>query len=63
MSLSGGNPKLQPETSENFDLGVIVEPIRNLGITLDYYRVLLKGALAMIPANAIYGNPTAFASD
>ena len=63
VSLSGGNPKLQPETSENFDVGVIVEPISNLGITLDYYRVLLKGALATIPANAIYGDPNTFASD
>ena len=63
VSLTGGNPKLQPETSENFDIGVIIEPIRNLGITVDYYRILLKGAIATVPADAIYGNPTAFASD
>jgi iron complex outermembrane receptor protein len=62
LGLYGGNPKLQPETSENFDIGVIVEPIANLGITLDYYRILLKDSLGAIPDSAIYGNPTQFAN-
>ena len=63
LALYGGNTHLTPETSENFDIGVIVEPLRNLGITLDYYRILLKNAIGGIPSNAIYGNPTEFASD
>lgn len=63
LALYGGNAKLTPETSQNFDIGVIVEPIRNLGITLDYYRILLKNAIGGIPSTAIYGNPTAFGSD
>jgi len=53
---------LQPETSRNFDFGVIVEPVTNLGITVDYYRILLKNALGSIPSAAIYGNPTEFSS-
>lgn len=61
MGLYGGNRNLQPETSENFDIGVIVEPITDLGITLDYYRVLVNSALGAIPDTAIYGNPTEFA--
>jgi iron complex outermembrane receptor protein len=61
LGLVGGNANLKPETSENFDFGVIVEPIRNLGITLDYYRILVKEAIRSIPDTAIYGNPTEFA--
>src|SRR6185437_4033610 len=45
LGLYGGNTKLKPETSENFDIGIIVEPIRNMGITLDYYRILLKSPI------------------
>ncbi len=62
LGLFGGNRKLTPETSENFDLGVIVAPVRNLGITLDYYRILLKNTIGSVPATAIYGNPTQFSS-
>ena len=62
LSLSGGNPNLKPETSQNFDLGFIVAPIDNLGITVDYYRINLKSAVGTIPSSAIYANPTAFAS-
>lgn len=62
LGLFGGNRKLTPETSENFDLGVILAPVRNLGITLDYYRILLKNTIGSVPATAIYGNPTQFSS-
>lgn len=62
LSLTGGNAALQPEKSQNFDVGVIVEPIANLGITLDYYRINLTSRIGTVPASAIYANPTAFAN-
>jgi iron complex outermembrane receptor protein len=63
LSLTGGNNKLQPETSENFDVGIIVAPVTNLGITLDYYRILIKNEIQGIPDNVIYANPDQFAND
>ena len=33
-----------------------------MGITLDYYRILLKNTISSVPASAIYGNPTQFAN-
>jgi iron complex outermembrane receptor protein len=62
IGLYGGNTKLRPETSQNFDLGVVIQPIENLGITLDYYRILLKNTISRVPASAIYGDPDTFAS-
>jgi iron complex outermembrane recepter protein len=62
IGLYGGNTKLTPETSQNFDFGVVLQPIEDLGITLDYYRILLKNTIGQVPANAIYGDPTTFAS-
>ncbi len=63
LELSGGNRNLTPETSQNFDLGVVVAPIQDMGITLDYYRILLKNTIARVPTSAIYGDPATFASD
>src|ERR1700678_2161646 len=63
LGLSGGNPDLKPETSQNFDLGFIIEPIDRLGITLDYYRILVRNEIQEISDQTIYGGPTAFASD
>jgi iron complex outermembrane recepter protein len=62
IGLYGGNSHLTPETSQNFDLGVIVQPIQDMGITLDYYRVLLKNAIGGVPSSAIYGDPTTFSN-
>jgi iron complex outermembrane receptor protein len=63
LGLYGGNRSLQPETSENFDIGIVVDPIPNLGITVDYYRILLKNPIGTIPYTAIYENPAAFADE
>ena len=62
LGLNGGNTHLTPETSQNFDLGVIIEPIRNLGISLDYYRILLKNTIGHVPAADIYANPAGLSS-
>jgi iron complex outermembrane receptor protein len=62
IGLFGGNPHLTPETSQNFDFGMVVSPIQDLGITLDYYRVLLKNTISAVPASAIYGNPIQFSN-
>ena len=62
LSLNGGNTNLKPETSQNFDLGFVVEPIHNLDVTLDYYRINLRNEIQTLPGATIYGNPTTFAS-
>jgi iron complex outermembrane receptor protein len=60
MQLSGGNTKLQPEKSDNFDLGMVLAPVRDLGVTIDWYRVVVKNEIQTIPDGAIYGSPTSF---
>jgi iron complex outermembrane receptor protein len=63
LGLFGGNRNLTPETSQNFDFGVIFAPLTNMGVTLDYYRILLKNTVGQIPAAAIYEDPNDFASE
>jgi iron complex outermembrane recepter protein len=36
---NGGNAQLHPETSENFTLGAVIEPVKDLTATIDYYKI------------------------
>jgi iron complex outermembrane recepter protein len=62
IGLYGGNPHLGPETSQNFDLGIVLSPLPNLGVTLDYYRILIKNYIQTVPASTVYENPTQYAN-
>ncbi len=37
-----GIPKLKPEKSNNYTIGLGLSPVKNLSITLDYYSILIK---------------------
>jgi iron complex outermembrane recepter protein len=63
LSLTGGNPNLKPETSQNFDLGFVLQPLNNLDLTVDFYKINLRNEIQALPDITIYANPTTFASD
>jgi iron complex outermembrane receptor protein len=37
--LTGGNPDLRPEKSKQFSLGIVLEPIKNLSATIDFFHI------------------------
>ena len=39
---SVGNPELDPERSQNITVGAIFEPIRNVSLTVDFFRIKVK---------------------
>ena len=41
QNFSGGNPDLKAEQSESFNIGVIVEPIDGLRLSVDYFEIAL----------------------
>ena len=51
--LIGGNPDIQPEESDTFTFGVIVQPeaIPELVVTVDYYDIDLTDQVGSIPAS------------
>ncbi|MGI8840757.1 MAG: TonB-dependent receptor domain-containing protein [Caulobacteraceae bacterium] len=40
------NPNLQPETSRNFTVGVVVDPIPQIQLSFDYYHITKKNVIA-----------------
>ncbi len=58
----GGNPHLVPEKSKQFSLGAIVEPVRGLSASADYYHVRVDHAIITLDAQTVVnlaakGNP------
>jgi iron complex outermembrane receptor protein len=53
----GGNPDLKPEESENYTLGIVIEPSPNVSVGFDAFRVNLEDTI-------IFGvSPTAILAD
>ena len=55
-ALVGGNPNLQPETSEQFNAGVVWEPVKSLSLALDYWKINKNNYVGVLSADAIDAN-------
>jgi len=58
---SSGNPDLKAEKSTSYTFGVVVQPTRNVTVTLDYWRTKIKNLIVAANASAeiysqYYGN-------
>jgi outer membrane receptor protein involved in Fe transport len=47
-TLSGGNPNLEPETSESYTLGAVIDPIDGLSVTVDYWSIEIDNAVGTV---------------
>nr|WP_299910766.1 TonB-dependent receptor [Sphingomonas bacterium] len=43
-----GNPSLKPEKSTSFTAGIVVEPIRGLSFTVDYFNIEVKNLVSQV---------------
>ncbi len=61
-NFTGGNPDLQAETAETFNVGAVWEPIENLNVGVDFYNIEIENAVQQIGMQTIInlesqGNP------
>lgn len=60
----GGNPNLKAETANSYTLGVVLQPVRDVNITLDYFSFKVKDQISQVsPTVSLQqclttGNPT-----
>jgi outer membrane receptor protein involved in Fe transport len=47
--LFGGNANLKPETSKSYTFGLVLTPLRNLSLTLDYFNMKVKDVIGAMP--------------
>ena len=62
MALSGGNPNLKPEKSKNLTFGLVLEPVKDLTVGLDFWWIRLTNSIGALPDTTIFGDPVKFAS-
>ncbi|MGM9491295.1 TonB-dependent receptor domain-containing protein [Ideonella sp. YS5] len=49
----GGNTQLNPETSKSWTLGFVINPIRDMNLTLDWFHIRVDDIIGNIPPTAI----------
>lgn len=59
--LTGGNTDLKPEKSKNFTFGIVLEPVANLSVGLDWWWIRQTGTIAGLVEETILGDPVTFA--
>jgi iron complex outermembrane receptor protein len=60
--LIGGTPTLKPETSDNYTLGIVWEPLENASVGFDAFRVRLKNPIIFgVDPSELLANEALFA--
>jgi outer membrane receptor protein involved in Fe transport len=52
-SLTGGNVNLSPEKSDSYTVGIVLQPLRNLNATLDYWNIKVDNVIGTVGAALI----------
>ena len=60
--LTGGNTALNPEKSKNATIGIVVEPINNLTLGLDFWSINLKHSIGSLSQDDVFTDPVKYAS-
>ncbi|MES2129196.1 MAG: TonB-dependent receptor [Pseudomonadota bacterium] len=50
----GGNANVNPETADTFTAGLVLEPIKNLTVTIDYFKLKIKDAISTVNAQTAF---------
>jgi len=59
-SVSGGNPELETESSENWGVGLVFEPTDNWSIAVDYYNIEVTDKIGSLSTQEILNNEADF---
>ncbi|QOL48965.1 TonB-dependent receptor plug domain-containing protein [Massilia litorea] len=57
----GSNPDVEPEKARNLTAGVVVEPIRNATVSVDWYDIRVRNSIGVLAQNAIFTNTAKYA--
>lgn len=60
--LTGGNTELKPEKSKNFGFGIVLQPVDDMQVGLDFWWIRLRDTIAALSENTVLGDPSTFAS-
>lgn len=61
-SVSGGNPNLTTESSENYSVGFVWEPTDTWSVALDYYNIEVEDKIGSLTTQEILNNESEYAN-
>lgn len=59
-SVSGGNPNLETESSENYSVGLVWEPSDSWTLAMDYYNIVVEDKIGALSTQEILNNEADF---
>lgn len=60
--LTGGNEKLQAESSDAWTVGFVLQPTREISVSLDYWNYKITDSIGSLTETAIFGDPAKYAN-
>jgi iron complex outermembrane receptor protein len=57
---TGGNPALKPEHSEQVTAGLVLQPMRGLSASIDFWKLRLNDTIAPLTQDVIFANDAAY---
>jgi iron complex outermembrane receptor protein len=57
---SSGNPQIKPEKSQSWNLGVVLEPTKNLNVSVDFWQIERKNEILGTDAQSVLNNPAGY---
>jgi iron complex outermembrane receptor protein len=61
-AFQGGNPDLKPETSKQWSIGTVFEPIDSLSMSFDLWNVEIRDQVTAVSESLIFNNPAKYAN-
>ncbi|MGX9784369.1 TonB-dependent receptor [Janthinobacterium lividum] len=61
-AFQGGNPDLKPETSKQWSIGTVFEPIDSLSMSFDLWNVEIRDQVTAVSEGLIFNDPAKYAN-
>lgn len=55
-----GNKNIKPETSKSYSLGMVLEPIKNISLSIDWWKIVRDGEINGSDPGAVVSNPAGY---
>ena len=62
QALGGGNKNLNPETSKNATIGLLIEPFNNVTLGVDLWSIEVKHSIGTLNEDDVFADPVKYAS-
>lgn len=58
----GGNKQTEPEESDSWSVGFVLQPMKDLSFAVDYWNTKITGLVGALPDSAVFGDPALYAN-